>query len=199
MWRCANNCRKYPPYFGFVWLKEDREPAIGDPMYKRDTYKIHCDHMFERISNNQLDAKKSLTQWQCIEKFVTETKHLCRIQSHNINVLDEHHKQEILKAFEFDHSICVDSNANDKCVIDQKFFANYDSSVKSLVDVRHLNGKFSFTKFQFFIVCMICETRVPNSGSEISKHLEECTGLVFELPPKEELPLLKLVPDMIVF
>lgn len=68
MWRCRGNCCSQPPYFGYIWIDDEkREPQIRDNMWI-DSELSNCEHIFERYKGTY-NSKHWLSVWECVDVF----------------------------------------------------------------------------------------------------------------------------------
>lgn len=107
MWRCRGRCRQDSPYFGFVWSSDNSEPKAGDPML---AITIKCKHVFEKMSSPD-DPKMEMTEWDCIRKFVNDTKHFIHVKTKLID-LDNTDQNYNFEDIIFDRTIRNESMYN---------------------------------------------------------------------------------------
>lgn len=176
MWRCRGHCRNQPPYFGFIWVKEDRQPHPTDLMW------IHgeCDtHEFERFGEFE-HPKQWLTDWECItmfNKFVTMKR--IRIKSAQIHVTN--FNSEV-------GTFVIESNGEE--VIPDELYVNYDEETRSFISIEQFLPDLYETRNENCTVCMICYRGVAKGN--VIEHLDACSGLEFSLGSKETLPILNV-------
>ncbi|XP_031627622.1 sprT-like domain-containing protein Spartan [Contarinia nasturtii] len=177
MWRCQNDCRSFPPYFGFIWTRDSKEPTPDDFMFFPSSI---CEHRFEKdtfVYDNEVDCVTAFN------KFIKE----------NEVKIEATLPQFISK---FGYSIIVSDVNNDTglvedTVITNEHYTNYDRETKE------------FIKFEDYLpldpnhlpihktVCMICTNTIANDI--VLEHLQQCTGVTFSLDTTESLPIFKII------
>lgn len=176
MWRCRGKCRNMPPYFGFIWVNENREPRPYDLMWIDSS--ICGQHEFERI-NGLDDPKEWLTEWKCItdfNEFVAQQK--IQVKSKQFYLADFNDNPPFSMLFNTD-------------VLDE-MYENYDEKMDGFIstdnfipDLNNNSPEVNRT------LCMICFcTDWPEDS--IIKHLNACSGLDFTLSYGKTLPILKI-------
>lgn len=168
MWRCHGRCRNQVPYFGFIWLKEDREPNSEDLMWCAD-----CEHDFERFSNDPL------SEWECVtifNRFIIENKF--QIKSHQICPNDYN---------DADSFTIVPM----KEAINDEQYVNYDEATGTFISIQdfypHLYANLNE---ESNTVCMICFGSVAKEN--VIEHLNNCSGLTSFSYSQPELPILMI-------
>lgn len=90
MWRCRGICRNREPYFGFIWVKENRAPNCVSNN-NQSMWTDGCEHEFERSVDCE-HPNQWLTERKCVtifNKFVTANRIQIRTNAHYVNYDDE--------------------------------------------------------------------------------------------------------------
>lgn len=194
MWRCRNDCRDIPPYFGYIWIKAaNREPQSTDSMWMDGA---QCEHQFERIGEN---PKEWLTQWECITKFNKEIEDkqkdgLIRIKTKKAVELTDvnNNDKSVREIISSDDDTSLATVEDEAAIITNKHYVNFDRQTKEFmnVDVYLKVDKRNSLHIDSRTVCMICLCKIADES--VIAHLKKCTGVEFSLDSDESLPIFKI-------
>lgn len=179
LWHCRGNCQKQVPYFGFIWVKEDREPNAADLMWIDG-----CEHEFERYG----DPKLWLTEWECVtifNKFITANK--IRIKSNRIDATDFN---EHFNGYHDGGSFAFDIIDEQTEEISNKQYINYDQETGTFINMKDFLPKLYTDMIEpNCTVCIICFNALAKGN--VIRHLNNCSGLTFSMD-QSNLPILMI-------
>lgn len=180
LWRCRSDCRKQVPYFGFNWVKENREPNAADLMWIDG-----CEHEFERYGDDD-DPKQWRTEWECViifNKFVAANK--IRIKSNRIDriAFNEHANRDDDSSFAIDFDEQKEEISNSQ-------YINYDDETSTFVKMEDFfPNLYTDLHETNCTVCIICFSILAEGN--VIRHLNNCSGLTFSMD-QSNLPILKI-------
>lgn len=194
-WRCLGDCRYKPPYFGFIWVNEDREPSSNDGMWiDRD----QCAHQFEKYGDT---PKEWLTQWECIimfNQFVSDSG--IRIKAKGFESKDGNSNRTnddgLVKLIinsddEDEFGGCSDlATASTSATISKEHYVNFDRETKKFISVDNYLRIDSATQNDSRTGCMLCLGEIAND--KVIEHLYTCTGIEYSLDSGESLPIFRI-------
>lgn len=181
MWRCRNTCRYLTPYFGFLWMKESREPSPNDLMWIPSS---KCEHQFEKIE------KDWLTDWDCIiifNEFISENN--IQIQAkvpqfngsnNNVNTTND----------SFAITINTKNDTVSASKITNELYINFDRETEEFMNVNDYLKVDANVLQELKTVCIICLCTVADV--DVIEHLKKCCGIEFSLDSGESLPIFKI-------
>lgn len=171
MWCCSGSCREREPYFGFIWVKTDREPNSSDSMWCDG-----CEHEFERYG----DPKLWLTEWECVtifNQFVITNE--IRIKSNQIRAMD----------FNDIDTFAVDLDTQPLEICNEQYI-NYDAEIGSFINLKEFYPNlYADLQQENRTVCIICFRSVAKEN--VIEHLNSCSGLTFSIN-QSDLPILMI-------
>lgn len=179
------------PYFGFVWVREDKEnkePSPDDMMWINTD---KCHHQFEMLGTDG-DPKALLHNWDCISifnKFVSENN--IRIKTKKIPIYVD---GNFLPVDDTVESETNESETNESGItsIGNDHYVNYDRESKKFLNVDDYLKVSTVNSIQddSRTVCMMCLGKIADDS--VIEHLYNCTGLDFTLDSKESMPIFKI-------
>lgn len=183
LWRCRGNCQKQPPYFGFIWVKENREPnPMDDSMWVN--LNDGCDHEFERYGD---DPKQWRTEWECImifNEFITTNQ--IRIRSKQINAIEFTERSNGNRNEDFFVIDIVDETEE----ISNNQYVNYDVKSGTFINLAKLySNLYADLDEPNCTVCIVCFHAVNRKS--VIEHLRTCTGLTFTMN-ESNLPVIMI-------
>lgn len=167
LWYCRGDCRKQVPYFGFIWVKEDREPNPDDSMWTDG-----CEHAFERYG----DPKLWLTEWECVtifNRFITANK--IKIKSRKMHAADFNgHLNDNRDEDSF--AICFGEESK----ISNDRYVNYDDETGTFISLEEFYPNlYADLHEPNCTICTICFHVVAECN--VIEHLKDCSGLTFSI------------------
>lgn len=181
MWRCRGTCQKQVPYFGFIWVKEDREPNATDLMWIDG-----CEHEFERYGDAD-DPKLWLTEWECVtifNKYVTANK--IRIKSNRIDPIEFN---EHFNGNRDDNSFGIDFNEQTEEISNNQY-NNYDNETGTFINMEEFfPNLYADLDDSNCTVCTMCFNALAKG--KFIQHLNNCSGLTFSME-QTSLPILMI-------
>lgn len=185
MWRCQGECRNASPYFGFMWIEEDREPCPAHLMWI-DT--DECEHIFEKFGNHD-NPKGWLIEWECIvifNQFILDNK--IQIKSKILQTIDGDAGAAASNRFVID---AVNTTVQDSAIANE-LYVNFNTETKKFINMSNYLAIDLPENSQHHssTACMICCGIVNEEN--IIEHLKQCSGLKFSLESEEALPIVKI-------
>lgn len=180
LWRCRGDCQNQVPFFGFIWIKEDREPNSVDLMWIDG-----CDHEFERHGDE--NPKQWLTEWECVtifNKFVAANK--IPIKSKRIHAIDFN---KHFNGNRDDASFTIDFDEQTEEISNNQYI-NYDVETGTFINLEDFFPNLYTDLLEpNCTVCIMCFNAVAEKN--VIRHLNDCSGLTFSMD-QSSLPILMI-------